>query len=162
MTASTATTETFAQALSDAWAAIRRTIPRLGTERPRIGNPDLTYERCGDSDWVDSFWNGQLWLAYAETGDQAFFAAARAQRPYFVDRLARPASHNHDLGFLYSLSTVADYNPVTYLLGGMRALLLEGWETEPIFEALAAIIGIGLVSMTLALLALRGRLRRGA
>src|SRR4051794_5678224 len=102
-------TETFSRALDDAWAAIRRTIPRLGTERPRIGNPDLTYECCGDSDWVDSFWNGELWLAYAETGDRAFFDAARALRPYFVERLARPESHNHDLGFLYSLSVVADY-----------------------------------------------------
>jgi ABC-2 type transport system permease protein len=60
------------------------------------------------------------------------------------------------------LSTVADYNPVTYLLAGMRALVLEGWETQPILEALVAIGGIATVSMTLALLALRGRLRRGA
>jgi ABC-2 type transport system permease protein len=60
------------------------------------------------------------------------------------------------------LSTIADYNPVTYLLNGMRALVLEGWEAEPILEALAAITGIAIVSMALALLALRGRLRKGA
>jgi ABC-2 type transport system permease protein len=60
------------------------------------------------------------------------------------------------------LATIAEYNPVTYLLGGMRAIVLGGWETEPILEALAAILGIGLVSMTLAFLALRGRLQRGS
>jgi len=60
------------------------------------------------------------------------------------------------------LATVATYNPVTYLLGGMRALVLTGWDRGPILEAVAAIVGIGIVSMTLALLALRGRLRRGA
>ena len=60
------------------------------------------------------------------------------------------------------LSTVADYNPVTYLLGGMRSLVLEGWDASQILQALAAIVGIGVLSMSLALLALRGRLRRGA
>ncbi|MEX0664886.1 MAG: ABC transporter permease [Acidimicrobiia bacterium] len=60
------------------------------------------------------------------------------------------------------LATVAEYNPVTYLLGGMRALVLGGWDAGPILEAVAAIVGIAILSMTLALLALRGRLRRGA
>jgi len=81
----------------------------MGTDRPRIGRADLTYERCGDSDWVDGFWSGQLWLAYDETQDAVFRDAARAQRPYFMRRLDRPESHDHDLGFLYSLSLVADY-----------------------------------------------------
>jgi unsaturated chondroitin disaccharide hydrolase len=98
----------FQSALESAWQSIRRTIPRMDTDRPRIGLPDLTYERCGPSDWVDSFWSGQLWLAYEQTSDTMFLAAARAQRPYFADRLNRPESHTHDLGFLYTLSAVAD------------------------------------------------------
>jgi unsaturated chondroitin disaccharide hydrolase len=98
-----------AEALERALAGIRRTIPRLGSDRPRIGLPDLTYERCGDNDWVDSFWSGQLWLAYGETGDPVFLEAARRQRPYFAERLGRPESHTHDLGFLYTLSVVADH-----------------------------------------------------
>jgi len=59
------------------------------------------------------------------------------------------------------LSTVADYNPVTYLLAGMRSLVLTGWDGSSLARGLAAIVGIGLVSMTLALLALRGRVKRG-
>src|SRR5690348_14393122 len=100
---------TIESALETAWGTIRRTIPKMGTDRPQIGNPDLTYARCGPSDWVDSFWSGQLWLAYEQTRDPVFFTAARAQRPYFADRLNRPESHSHDLGFLYTLSVVADY-----------------------------------------------------
>jgi unsaturated chondroitin disaccharide hydrolase len=73
----------------------------------RGGRADLY--RCGENDWVDSFWCGQLWLVWDETNDEAFFAAARAQCPYFAARLDRPASHDHDLGFLYCLSTLADY-----------------------------------------------------
>lgn len=89
--------------------AVRHNAPRLGIERPRIGLADLTYERCGPADWVDGFWPGQLWLAYRATGDDAFRDAAAAYRPYFAERLTRPLDCDHDLGFLYSLSAVADY-----------------------------------------------------
>jgi ABC-2 type transport system permease protein len=57
------------------------------------------------------------------------------------------------------LATIADYNPVTYLLAGMRSLVLQGWDGGALAEGFAAIVGVGLLSMTLALLALRGRLR---
>jgi unsaturated chondroitin disaccharide hydrolase len=111
MTGSTQTDAAqYDRALTGAFASIRRTIPRMGTARPSIGEAGgLTYIRCGENDWVDSFWNGQLWLAWDETRDEAFFAAARAQRPYFAERVARLDSHDHDLGFLFTLSTVADY-----------------------------------------------------
>jgi unsaturated chondroitin disaccharide hydrolase len=110
MTTSESVAETiFARALNDCWRTIKRTIPRMGTDRPNLGNADGTYTRCGDHDWVDGFWSGQLWLAYSETRDPAYFEAARAQRPYFFERLARPETHDHDMGFLYSLSLAADY-----------------------------------------------------
>ncbi len=57
------------------------------------------------------------------------------------------------------LATIADYNPVTYLLVGMRSLVLHGWDVGAIVEGLGAIFGVGIASVTLALLALRGRLR---
>lgn len=100
---------TYADTLTQAYDTIRRTIPKMGTDRPRRGHGDLTYERCGPKDWVDGFWSGQLWLAYADTDDSVFLDAARAQMPYFYERLDRPESHDHDLGFLYSLSLVAAY-----------------------------------------------------
>ncbi|HML22898.1 MAG TPA: glycoside hydrolase family 88 protein [Aggregatilinea sp.] len=114
----------YADTLAQVFDAIRRTIPRMGTDRPAIGRGDGTYERCHDSHWVDGFWIGQLWLAYAATGDGVFLDAARAQRPYFIARLDRPESHDHDLGFLYSLSLVADYKLTgdeTACRGGLRA-----------------------------------------
>jgi ABC-2 type transport system permease protein len=57
------------------------------------------------------------------------------------------------------MSTIAEYNPVTYLLAGMRSLF-TGWDGGALVEAFAAIVGVGLVSMTLSMLALRGRVRR--
>jgi ABC-2 type transport system permease protein len=57
------------------------------------------------------------------------------------------------------LASIAEYNPVTYLLVGMRSLVLHTWDVGAIAEGLGAIVGVGLVSITIALLALRGRLR---
>ena len=58
-------------------------------------------------------------------------------------------------------STIGTYNPVTYLLNALRSLIALGWQVRVLVEGTAALLGIGLVSMTFALLALHGRLRRG-
>jgi ABC-2 type transport system permease protein len=55
------------------------------------------------------------------------------------------------------LATVATYNPVTYLLSGLRSLVLTGWDGTALLQAAGAIAGVGTVSITLALTALRGR-----
>jgi ABC-2 type transport system permease protein len=60
------------------------------------------------------------------------------------------------------LATIATYNPVTYLLEGMRSLILTGWEAGALVQAAACILGVGVVSMALAFGALRGRLRAGS
>ncbi|MFF0277692.1 ABC transporter permease [Streptomyces sp. NPDC004330] len=59
------------------------------------------------------------------------------------------------------LATVADYNPVTYLLAALRSLLTEGWVWSELWPGLLAILGVGAVSFTLAFTALRGRVARG-
>jgi ABC-2 type transport system permease protein len=61
------------------------------------------------------------------------------------------------------LSTVAGFNPVTYLLGGLRSLVLgSGWQWGQLGQALAAIAIVGVISMTMCFAALRGRVKRGA
>ncbi len=57
-------------------------------------------------------------------------------------------------GWLEFLATI---NPVTYILEGMRTLVLEGWDWGQIGEALIAIAALAMVNMPLALLALRHR-----
>jgi len=59
------------------------------------------------------------------------------------------------------LQTIARWNPVTYLLAGMRSLLYGGWDFYDIAVGLLAIAIVGALSMTLAFTALRGRLKRG-
>lgn len=59
------------------------------------------------------------------------------------------------------LDTVAGFNPVTYLLEGLRSLVMVGWEWDELGKAFLAIGLLGLVSMSLCFSALRGRTRRG-
>jgi ABC-2 type transport system permease protein len=60
-------------------------------------------------------------------------------------------------GWLQAIATV---NPVTYVLLGMRSLLTGHWALKPLLESASAIVGVGIVSMTLAGATLRGRVKR--
>ena len=57
------------------------------------------------------------------------------------------------------LDTVATFNPVTYLLEGLRSLALEGWDAAALAKAMIAIGAVGALSLTMCFAALRGRLR---
>jgi ABC-2 type transport system permease protein len=60
------------------------------------------------------------------------------------------------------LDTVAGFNPVTYILEGLRSLVLEtGWQWDQLGKAILAIAIVGAVSMSLCFAALRGRIQRG-
>ena len=60
------------------------------------------------------------------------------------------------------LSTIATYNPVTYLLEALRSLVTSGWDGVELLKGCGAIAAVGLLSFTLCLLAFRGRMKRGA
>jgi ABC-2 type transport system permease protein len=60
------------------------------------------------------------------------------------------------------LDTVAGFNPVTYLLEGLRSLTMEGWEWGDLGAALLAVAIVATISMSLCFGALRGRIRRGS
>ena len=100
----------FETALSQAVRKVEALVPRFGLRNPRLGLPGtLKYEFCTDDEWVAPFWPGQLWLAYSVTGDERLKNSAQARRGYFQKVLDNPAWHDHDLGFLFLLSAVADH-----------------------------------------------------
>lgn len=57
------------------------------------------------------------------------------------------------------LARVADYNPATYVLAGMRSIVMTGWDVSEIAKGLAATALVGCISFTLAFTALRGRVK---
>jgi len=59
------------------------------------------------------------------------------------------------------MATIARFNPMTYLLAGLRSLLYGGWQPVLLMQAAGAILLVGVFSIGLALAALRGRVTRG-
>lgn len=59
------------------------------------------------------------------------------------------------------LHAVAAWNPVTYLLEGLRSLVSVGWDARDLASALLAVVIVGVLSMSMCFAALRGRIRRG-
>lgn len=104
-------------AIAAALSTIRRNISTFG---PRYPDDTTTSERYllrpaaggigvgGNRGWTTSFRTGQLWLAWELTGDDEFRDAALADAADFERRVrAEEDLETHDLGFLYTLSTVA-------------------------------------------------------
>ncbi len=103
---------------------------QIGLRNPKIGLPDLTWAYCEPGDWVQGFHSGQLWLAYQMTGDVRFREAARARRPDFRYVLEHRAMRDHDLGFQFSLHSVADW------------LMTADWQARQMaLEAANALVG---------------------
>lgn len=92
-------------------ASIERNLPRIGNRNPMIGNgaPNFDWHYPVEYFWTDSFWTGQLWLAYSLTGKEEFKNSARMRRAQMDKILATPMWIDHDIGFLFSLTAVADY-----------------------------------------------------
>jgi ABC-2 type transport system permease protein len=60
------------------------------------------------------------------------------------------------------LNTVAGFNPVTYLLAGLRSIVMgSGWQWGQLGQALLAIGIVGVISMSMCFAALRGRIKSG-
>jgi ABC-2 type transport system permease protein len=61
------------------------------------------------------------------------------------------------------LHTVSAFNPVTYILDGLRSLVLaDSWKWGDLAQALIAIGVVGAISMAMCFAALRGRVRQAA
>lgn len=77
----------------------------------------LRYVPVENNLWTCSFFPGMMYLAYDRTGDNAFLAHADAYLDSFEQRINNRIGISHDLGFLYTLSSVALYK----LTGNERA-----------------------------------------
>jgi ABC-2 type transport system permease protein len=59
------------------------------------------------------------------------------------------------------LNMLAIWNPVTYVPGGLRSIIMQGCRWEDLGQGLLAIAVVALVSMSMCFRALRGGLRQG-
>ncbi len=87
---------------------IRNNVMAFADQFPFVGSGDK-FILGPNGHWMTSFWTGELWLAYAMTGDDFFYDAASLHLESFHQRLINNVDINHDLGFLFTLSAVAQY-----------------------------------------------------
>lgn len=70
----------------------------------------LSKEKGGDIDWwTNGFWGGIMWLLYHDTKDHCYKAAAEILEKKLQSCLMSYSGLNHDVGFMYMLTAVADY-----------------------------------------------------
>ncbi|MBT2290432.1 glycoside hydrolase family 88 protein [Paenibacillus albidus] len=96
-------------AIEDAIAKIQRNTGRFGDLFPHVGN-GLQYSLIENDDWTNGFWSGMLWLGYEYSGDGRLRDAAKKTVDSFRSRLDKGiVLDHHDIGFLYSLSSKAQW-----------------------------------------------------
>ena len=90
-------------------SAVGHDIERIGT-RVAIQATGTGGWQFGEvANWVSGFWPGLLWLCHLHSKDPMFSRAARVHSGILRQLLETPERHDHDLGFQFSLSNVAEY-----------------------------------------------------
>ncbi|RAP75645.1 glycoside hydrolase family 88 protein [Paenibacillus montanisoli] len=119
--------------IDDVWertaAKITRNASEIGVKFPHA-SLNGAYNSCPAHDWGAGFWPGLLWLGYRETGDELLRMTAEALEVKLSVTLTSYDELHHDVGFMFSLSSVAQYklteDPVAKRHGLMAANLLAG------------------------------------
>ena len=89
---------------------IRENLKKFTYAFPSITAPGGKYYPIHNEPWTTGFWPGMVWIAYAHTGNSEFLKTGKIQSVLFKERIETDyCLQHHDIGFLYSLSTVADY-----------------------------------------------------
>lgn len=107
------------QALADALSTVRRNIGAFGSSYPDDTTTDDRYPlrpahkgfpEGANQGWTTSFWPGAQWISFELTGDSEYLDAAVGHARDFARRVrAEEDLETHDLGFLYSLASVAPW-----------------------------------------------------
>ncbi|MDD7961363.1 glycoside hydrolase family 88 protein [Microbacterium thalli] len=106
-------------AITAALATLRRNIETFGLRYPDdttdgdrypIRPASGGFAPGANRGWTTSFWPGMMWIAWELTGDGFFRDAGLAHAEDFARRVRDEQDlDTHDLGFLYTLASVAPY-----------------------------------------------------
>ena len=89
---------------------VRKNTKTFDTLVPPAASEQLVYRPEANHDWTASFWTGMLFLSKELTGSTEFDETIEKQLHSFQERLdQRIGLETHDIGFLYSLTAIADY-----------------------------------------------------
>jgi unsaturated chondroitin disaccharide hydrolase len=89
---------------------IDQNLEAFTSQFPSASSQNLVYSAIDNVEWTTGFWTGMLWLGYEYTGEEKYRRVAEKHVKSFKDRIKnRIVVNHHDLGFLYSLSSVSAY-----------------------------------------------------
>ena len=87
--------------------------PEIGANFPTsissTGEWDPKGTKANISGWTTAFWPGMMWLMYLKTGDEMFKKYAEGCEEKLDEAFDIFTHIHHDVGFMWSLSAVADY-----------------------------------------------------
>ena len=111
--------EWLAEAMHYVKSKVNENLPKYSTVFPTSSSENLIYGEMGNKDWTEGFWTGILWLLYEDTNEKKYLSALETLLRTFQERLDQNIGLNtHDIGLLYSLSTLAGYK----ITGNEKAL----------------------------------------
>jgi unsaturated chondroitin disaccharide hydrolase len=114
---------------------IDHNLTTFSDQFPAPASKNLFYPAIANVEWTSSFWTGMLWLAYELTGEGKYRSAAAKQLASYLRRLTERANTDtHDLGFLYTLSAVAEYKLTSNPIAKQTALAAADLLTTRYFE----------------------------
>ncbi|MDR3598384.1 glycoside hydrolase family 88 protein [Clostridium sp.] len=110
----------------EAWEFIEEKT-RLNNERIGSNFPhsvkDKHYQLENEKWWTAGFWPGILWRVYLENKDEKLRATAEACEDKMNHLLSDTEEIDHDLGFMWTLSSLANYKITKNKQARKRALL---------------------------------------
>lgn len=123
--------EWLAEAMHYVKSKVNENLPKYSTVFPTSSSENLIYGEMGNKDWTEGFWTGILWLLYEDTNEEKYLSALETLLRTFQERLDQNIDLNtHDIGFLYSLSTLAGYK----ITGNEKALELSVRAADRLME----------------------------
>lgn len=97
------------KAIEDAIHKVGSNIANHPGKLPHIAEGQQ-YEWGDNDDWIEGFYVGMMWLAYEYSKDSCYKEAAASWLGDFKHRLDQHiALDHHDIGFLYTLTAVAEW-----------------------------------------------------
>lgn len=109
---------------------------------PAPASVDLIYPEIPNTDWTASFWVGSLFLLKTWLQTNEFDATIEKQMASFQERITKQIALNtHDIGFLYTLSAIAQYHldhspeAKQMAIDAADALMLRYYEKAGVIQA---------------------------
>ena len=98
----------YVRAMEDSLKMIDKNLDTFVDRYPHVSQKNH-YQGEKNDLWTASFFPGMCYLAYDITKDATYLKHSEDYLDSFLNRIDRKIGISHDLGFLYTLSCVADY-----------------------------------------------------